>query len=275
MSLEDCKSLTRKNIQTCNLVATNATIQNLNVTNPIVVPPAPTCNVAVTRISYFGAPDSIQRLQLGFQNIQWEMLQVWVQYGRLEPFSALLGASIFSANIPTPSLTPVPAPFANPAVTLAQEYLDFLNDAFAQTGLSSSDGLQAQPAITTGNASSPQLAIRSTTLNLTNYVFLVRRINDSVENCVYAYAMDGAVPFMNCSTFNSQTQSGESVWSFTGPMPIPLFPQPQDSIFDIFTVIPAYFTPIPTILGFSTCGGQLATDQQMNPPASSTILLNP
>jgi hypothetical protein len=273
--MDECKSLTRRNIQTCNLVATNATIENLNVTNPIVVPPALTCNVACTRASYFGAPDTIQHLQTGgIITSQWEILQFWTQYGRLEPFIPLLGASIFSPVLTTASLTPVPPPFGNPTRTLIQEYLDFLNDAFAQLGLASSAGLEAQPAITI-RSSSPQMAIRSTTLNLTNYVFIVQRINDGVPNFTYTYAMDGAIPFMNSTLFPSQIQSGESVWAVRGPGPVNIAGQPQDAIGDLYNPLTSYYTSTPTILGFSTCGGQLATDQQMVPPASSRILLNP
>jgi hypothetical protein len=273
---EDCKSLTRKNIQTCNLVATNATIENLNF-NLITVPPAPpapTCNFAVTRTSYFGAPDTMIGVQQS-PSIQWEMLQFWTQYGRLQPFIPLLGAPILSPVLATVSLTPVPPPFGNPASMLVQEYVDFLNDAFAQLGLAASAGLQAQPAITDLSTACPQMAIRSTTLNLTNYVFIIRRLMTGGGDVTYAYAMDGAIPFMNSTIFSSQTQSGESVFGFGFIIPVNMAGQPQDAILDDFIILPTYFTPIPTILGFSTCGGQLATDQQMDPPASSTILLNP
>jgi hypothetical protein len=215
---------------------------------------------------------------VNFQTIQWEILQFWTQYGRSQPFIPLLGASILSPNFLTVNLTAVPPPFGNPAITLIQEYLDFLNDVFAQLGLASSAGLEAQPAITI-RGSSPQMAIRSTTLNLTNYVFIVQRYNDGVPNYTYTYAMDLAIPFMNNSSFSSQIQSGESAWAFRPPGgPINVSGQPQDAILDEFANLPTYYTSTPTILGFSTCEGQLATvatDQQMDPPASSTILLNP
>jgi len=238
----------------CNLVATNATIDNLQL---------PTCNVGVNRLSYFPEPDTLSIVQADWNTYQWQIAQFWIQNNRLDPFTPLLAAPISSTVFNTAALTVYPAPFNIAGDGGIQQFLDFLNtDIFAALGLDVQYGLQAQPAPTDVNRiRNPQFTIRSSVLNLTNYAFYLNRIADGVVNGNYIYAMDGGIPFLNTIGYTS-TLAGLSCWGFGGGA-YNNANQPQDAFTNLFQLNNGYHNPVHQMLGFSTCGfTPVSSDQQ-------------
>lgn len=251
-------SIRTRTLQACEVNATGANI--------------PSCRTGVTRLNYFPDPTNIEILQADHNSVGWNIVQFWIQNGRNSPFVPLLSSPYIGTTYQTALLTPTPTEFTNLGGTRGtQQFLDSMNAFFASQNLDTLYGFNAQPSV--GGNTNSQFVIRTTVKNLSNYVFLMNRVLDGVENFGYGYAMDGGVPMRNVLGV-TELNSGSTTWCF-GPVFSFTTGTPQNVLDILYQTFPAYYPPAAQILGFSDCpvpGTPLDTSQQNDASAMNVLV---